>query len=131
MLTSCALSIEFHIISVLVLVIIQVLYFHYILQISSYVYDSCFIYQYHFISFYMFHLSISLYLFLHVSCPHIPKKWIHERTKCTRGYYHCTCDAPKTGCLVDHRQPAEIYVSHVIRPIHPYSPQCIFYTKLI
>ena len=51
-----------------------ILYFYYILQITSYVYDSCFIYQYHFISFYMFHLSISLYLFLHVLCLHIPKK---------------------------------------------------------
>ena len=31
-----------------------VLYFHYILQITSYVYDSCLIYPYFFISFYMF-----------------------------------------------------------------------------
>ena len=35
-----------------------ILYFHYILQITSYVYDSCFISQYHFISFYMFHVCI-------------------------------------------------------------------------
>ena len=35
-----------------------ILYFHYILQITSYVYDSCFIYQYRFISFYMFHACI-------------------------------------------------------------------------
>ena len=32
-----------------------ILYFHYMLQITSYVYDSCFIYQCRFISFYMFH----------------------------------------------------------------------------
>ena len=35
-----------------------ILYFHYILQITSYVYDSCFIYQYRFIYFYMFHACI-------------------------------------------------------------------------
>ena len=35
-----------------------ILYFHYILQITSYVYDSYFIYQYCFISFYMFHACI-------------------------------------------------------------------------
>ena len=28
------------------------------------------------------------------------------------------CDAPKHGDPVDHRQPAEIYVSHIMRPIH-------------
>ena len=58
MLTSYALSIEFHIILVIVLVAIKVLYFHYTVQITSYVYDLCFIYQYHFISFYMFHACI-------------------------------------------------------------------------
>ena len=36
----------------------SILYFHYILQINSYLYDSCSIYQYHFISFYMFHACI-------------------------------------------------------------------------
>ena len=35
--------------------------------------------------------------------------------------YVCTyssCDAPKPGCPLTTRQPAEIYMSHVMRPIH-------------
>ena len=35
--------------------------------------------------------------------------------------YVCTyssCDAPKPRCPLTTRQPAEIYMSHVMRPIH-------------
>ena len=31
---------------------------------------------------------------------------------------HYFCDAPKPGGPVDHRQPEEAYVSHVMRPIY-------------
>ena len=30
----------------------------------------------------------------------------------------CECDAPKPGCPLTTRQPTEIYMSHVMRPIH-------------
>ena len=29
-----------------------------------------------------------------------------------------TCDAPNPGCLLTTRQPAEFYVSHVMRHVH-------------
>ena len=31
---------------------------------------------------------------------------------------NCLCDAPNPGCPLTTRQPAEIYMSHVMRPIH-------------
>ena len=34
---------------------------------------------------------------------------------CPRQY---TCDAPNSGCPLITRQPAEIYMSNVMRPIH-------------
>ena len=71
MLTSCALSIEFHIILVIVLMTIQVFYISiifykllpmFMIQISftniALSLFTCFIYQYCFISFYMFHAGI-------------------------------------------------------------------------
>ena len=51
------------------------------------------------------------------------------------------CDTPFPGGPVDHRQPVETCVSHIMRPIREkkwprwpmylYSPKCIFYTKII
>ena len=59
MLTSGALSIKFHIILVIELMTIQVFYISIIFyKLLPMCYDSCFIYQYHFISFNMFHACI-------------------------------------------------------------------------
>ena len=55
MLTSCALSIEFHIILVIILMIIQVFYI------------SIIFYNYFLYFLFIFHLLILFYLFLHVS----------------------------------------------------------------
>ena len=33
-------------------------------------------------------------------------------------FFSCYCDAPNSGCPLTTRQPAEIYMSHVMRPIH-------------
>ena len=32
--------------------------------------------------------------------------------------WYLICDATKPGCPLTTRQPAEIYMSHVMRPIH-------------
>ena len=74
-----------------------ILYFHYILQITSYVYDSCLVYPYLFISFYMCHA----YIFQRSGYRkglYVPEGTI---TICDSDLY-LYCDAPKPRDLVDN-----------------------------
>ena len=57
--------------------------------------------------------------------PFINAKWMHDLTRFPSSPRYAytyalipSCDAPKPGCPLTTHKPVEIYMSHVMRPIH-------------